>query len=181
MRIQQIFLLHQKENLEDALEHHIEKIILLMVIPDSQENIKEERMTILEILDIILLAKIIMTIVTIIEMTIVTIIEMIIETIIAIGLQDIRIIAMEVEIMIEEIISKDHIDHLINIDLIITAIQGLQENINKGLIELQINTDLIIMAIQGLQENINKGLIELQKVRPDKIMIGHQIPIAETM
>jgi hypothetical protein len=98
-----------------------------------------------------------MIIEVIVEVTIVTIIEMIIGTIIAIGLLGILIIAMEVEIMIEEII-------------------------NQGLIELQINIDLIIMAIQGLQENINQGLlIGPQKVLLDKITIGHQIHIVEIM
>jgi hypothetical protein len=98
-----------------------------------------------------------MIIEVIVEVTIVTIIEMIIETIIAIGLLGILIIAMEVEIMIEEII-------------------------NQGLIELQINIDLIIMAIQGHQESINQGLlIGPQKVLLDKIMIGHQIHIVEIM
>jgi hypothetical protein len=82
---------------------------------------------------------------------------MIIETIIAIGLLGILIIAMEVEIMIEEIINQD-------------------------LIELQINIDQIIMAIQGLQENINQGLlIGPQKVLQGKITIGRQIHIAEIM
>jgi hypothetical protein len=181
MRIQQIFLLHQKENLEDALEHHIEKIILLMEIQDSHESIKEEITTVLETLVIIRHAKIIMTIVMIIEMIIVMTTEMIVVIIIAIGLLDILIIAMEVEIMIEEIISKDHIGHQINIDKIIMVIQGHQENINKGHIERQINTDKIVTEIQGLLENINKGLIELQKVLLGKIMIGPQIHIVETM
>ena len=171
-----------------------------MVIQDNQESFKEERMIILEIRGIILLAKIIMTIemivevtiVTIIEMiievivevTIVTIIEMIIETIIAIGLLDILIIAMEVEIMKEENINQGLIQLQINIDQIIMAIQGRQESINQGLlIGPQINIDQIIMAIQDLlKESINQGLlIGPQKVLLDKITIGHQILIVEIM
>jgi hypothetical protein len=108
---------------------------------------------------------------------------MIIGTIIAIGLLGILIIAMEVEIMIEEIINQGLIELQINIDLIIMAIQGLQENINQGLlIGPQTNIDQIIMAIQGHQESINQGLlIGPQKVLLDKITIGHQIHIVEIM
>jgi hypothetical protein len=155
-----------------------------MVIPDNQESIKEESKINLEILDIILLAKIIMIIEVIVEVTIVTIIEMIIGTIIAIGRLGILIIAMEVEIMIEENINQGLlIEPQINIDQIIMAIQGLQENINQGLlIGPQTNIDQIIMAIQGHQESINQGLlIGPQKVLLDKITIGHQIHIVEIM